>query len=291
MKYICAQPETKYYAWQVDTMILSFLQNGVKQEEIIVLLGKENNKSFIKVRLKYPKVNFHKYSVEHFAYSPAIKPYLMWQYFKDNPQKEQYFYHDCDIVFTKPLDSFDNKYIYCSNTIAYIGYNYIISKGEEVLDLMCRVMDIDKEVVKKNQDVSGGCQFVFETLPAEMWRNVYKNSIRLYKALVRQTKHHRIKEEYPIQTWTAEMWATLWEMWKAGYETKVVDELAFSWATDKIKNLSQTKILHNAGVSDQKHLFKKYKHRFEYPREDLEIDKKYCSSYYYEKVKEALYGK
>ena len=290
MKYISAQPETRYFAWQVDTMIHSFLQNGVKQEDIVILLGKENSKSFVKVRLKYPKVNFHKYSVDRFDYPAAIKPYLMWQYFKDNPQEEQYFYSDCDIVLTKPLKDFDTDYIYCSNTISYIGYDYIISKGEEVLDVMCKSMEIDKDTIKRNQDYAGGGQFVFTTLPSTVWEKAYKNSLKLYSDLATYIRNNPTTD-YPIQHWTSEMWATLWEMWKAGYETRVINELAFSWATDKIEYLKDTSILHNAGVTDQKHLFKKYKHRFEYPREDLQIDNKYCSSYYYSKVKEALYDK
>ena len=289
MMYICAQPETKYYAWQVDTMIHSFLQNGVKQKDIVVLLGKDNRNSFVKVRLKYPKVNYYRYSVERFSYAPAIKPYLMWQYFKDNPQREQYFYSDCDIVLTKPLNNFDQNYVYCSNTISYIGHDYIISKGEDVLDLMCDTLDIDKELVKSNQAVSGGCQFVFNTLPSSVWKNAYRGSLRLYRELDNYNKQNAVEQGYPIQQWTAEMWATLWEIWKAGYETKVDDELAFSWSTDKIHTLKQTKILHNAGVSNQKGLFKKFKYTQKFPSKDLQIDDEYCSNYYYKKVKEALY--
>ena len=290
MIYISAQPETKYYAWQVDTMIHSFLQNGVKQEDIVILLGKERSNSFVKVRLKYPKVNYIRYSVERFAYAPAIKPYLMWRYFEDNPQTEQYFYSDCDIVLTKPLKEFDTDYIYCSNTISYIGHDYIVSKGNEVLELMCKTVGIDKDLVKRNQSASGGCQFVFSTLPSTVWKNAYKNSLKLYSELDKHNKANPTTD-YPIQHWTSEMWATLWEMWKAGYETKIDDELAFSWATDKIYTLKQTKIYHNAGVSKQKGLFRKFRYRNEYPSKDLQIDNKYCSSYYYEKVKEALYDR
>lgn len=289
MMYISAQPETKYFAWQVDTMILSFLQNGVQQESIIILLGKENLNSFEKVRLKYPKVNFHRYSAEHFRYTPAIKPYLMWQYFKQNPQKEQYFYSDCDVVLTKPLKAFDSKYVYCSNTISYIGYDYIISKGEKVFNLMCDVVGIDKYTVKSNQSVSGGCQFVFDTLPQRVWERAYRSSLKLHKELNNYNALNPVKEGYPIQEWTAEMWATLWEIWKEGYKTKVVDELDFSWSTDKISNMKQSKILHNAGVSNQEGLFRKFRYKTEYPKDDLQIDNKFCSSYYYNKVKEALY--
>ena len=201
MKYISAQPETKYYAWQVDTMIHSFLQNGVKQEDIVILLGKERSNSFVKVRLKYPKVNYHRYSVERFAYAPAIKPYLMWRYFEDNPQTEQYFYSDCDIVLTKPLKKFDTDYIYCSNTISYIGHDYIVSKGNEVLDLMCKTVGIDKDLVKRYQSASGGCQFVFSTLPSTVWKNAYKNSLKLYSELDKHNKANPTTD-YPIQHWT-----------------------------------------------------------------------------------------
>jgi hypothetical protein len=60
-------------------------------------------------------------------------------------------YHDSDIVFNKP--SFGTIQLYgghcnVSDTISYIGYDYIQSKGDDILELMCNIVDISPEVKK-----------------------------------------------------------------------------------------------------------------------------------------------
>ena len=52
-----------------------------------------------------------------------------------------------------------------------------------------------------------------------------------------------------IQFWTAEMWSLLWNLWYFGIETKVVNDLSFSWATDSIDTYEKHPILHMAGVT------------------------------------------
>ena len=39
MRYICVQPASMYYSWQVDTMIYSFLNNGICGEQIDIVFG------------------------------------------------------------------------------------------------------------------------------------------------------------------------------------------------------------------------------------------------------------
>lgn len=39
MRYISAQPASIYYSWQVDTMIYSFINNGIKQEQIDIVFA------------------------------------------------------------------------------------------------------------------------------------------------------------------------------------------------------------------------------------------------------------
>ncbi len=53
-----------------------------------------------------------------------------------------------------------------------------------------------------------------------------------------------------IQFWTAEMWSLLWNLWRFGFETKIVDDLNFSWATDNLEIYNQRPILHMAGVTE-----------------------------------------
>lgn len=288
MKYISAQPETLYYRWQVDTMINSFLQNGVGQSDIIILTSKRQKAQFDILRDRYPEVSFHRYDVPEGGYGPDIKPYLMAKYFREHPEDEQYFFCDCDIVLTKPLPEFETGKIYMSNTVGYIGYNYIISKGQEVVDIMCQQTGMDEDILKYNNTNSGGCQFIFNTLPAEVWDKAYEDSNKLFNALTDYNRGIDSGDAYPIQAWTAEMWATLWAMWYYGYFGTVDKRLDFAWSTDPVAKMENRPILHNAGVTNQKNLFRKYSYMNSLPSCNLTIDETKCSHYYYNKVKEVL---
>ena len=55
------------------------------------------------------------------------------------------------------------------------------------------------------------------------------------------------------------MWSLLWNLWKKKIETKISDELSFSWATDDINIYESKPILHMAGVTDDLKSTKFYK--------------------------------
>lgn len=288
MKYICAQPETLYYRWQIDVMIHSFLENGVSESDIIIL-SDTSTEEFNILKEKYSGVNFHRYYSPVHRYSPAIKPYLMYLYFKDHAEDEQYFYHDCDIILTKPLPEFERG-VFMSNTIDYIGHQYIRSKGQGIVDVICNTIGLEEEILIEHQENSGGCQFVFNTLPAEVWRQAFRYSYNLYKNITEYNMENQAMYEgdYPIQAWTAEMWGTLYAMWYYGFYGKVDSRLDFAWATDDKARLENTSILHNAGVTDQPRHFKKANYKNEVPPCTLLIDTTKCSHTYYKKLKDAL---
>jgi hypothetical protein len=269
-------------------MINSFLQNGVQESDIIILSNTESEE-FNVLKEKYPSVNFHRYYSPVHKYQPAIKPYLMYLYFKDHPEDEQYFYHDADIVLTKPLPEFERG-VFMSDTVSYIGYEYIKSKGQGVVDVICNTIGLDESLLIENQSNSGGCQFVFNTMPADVWRQAFRYSYHLYVNLSEYNAQNQEMYEgtYPIQVWTAEMWATLYAMWYFKYIGKVDSRLDFAWSTDDVARLDETCILHNAGVSDQPRLFKKSRYINELPPCNLLVDTTKCSNYYYRKVKEVL---
>ena len=60
MRYICCQPSTIYYSWQVDAMIHSFLNNGIKAEQIDIVFSDKPNDELpcFYLNKKYPNVNF-----------------------------------------------------------------------------------------------------------------------------------------------------------------------------------------------------------------------------------------
>ena len=110
------------------------------------------------------------------------------KHFKEHPylSEEAIFFHDADFVFTRYMDFSkflnDDKW-YFSDTISYIGYDYIMSKGEEVLDAMCDIIGIDKSVVKDNQLNSGGAQKLFKNIDYKYWEMVEEYSNKLHDRL------------------------------------------------------------------------------------------------------------
>lgn len=292
MKYISAQPEIKYYEWQVDTMIHSYLKNGVSPFDIIILLGDTGEYKFNKLRTKYNHVNFISYPYKQEVYAPAIKPYLMSKYFGSCgcTAGHQYYYADADTILLKPLGEFTKDKVWLSDTRSYIGYDYIASKGKEILDIMCEAAKIDKRIIENKKESSGGAQYIFTGTDSKFWKDVYVVSNALYRAMREYNQTHKDKYEgtYPIQAWTAEMWATLWMFWKKGMKTEISKRLDFSWSTDKIETMKNKRILHNAGVLD-KHdgFFRKSNYQNENPPCDLNITKTHCNYYYYKQVLEA----
>jgi hypothetical protein len=104
-------------------------------------------------------------------------------------------------------------------------------------------------------------------------------------------------ENSGFQSWCADMWAVLWNIWLREQETKVVPELAFAWATDPISKLDTHTIFHNAGIVGTEMngypcFYKGKYHQGSDPMRDLHLDailnneqsKKFCTWHYTEKL-------
>ena len=65
MRYICAQPATQYYTWQVEVMINNFKKHGVNPNMIDILCGIENDNipaDWIKLQQHYNTIRFFFYN-------------------------------------------------------------------------------------------------------------------------------------------------------------------------------------------------------------------------------------
>ena len=302
MRYICAQPETIYYSWQVDVMIYSFLKNGINPSQIDIVFAdvpKYDNACYYLLE-KYPNVNFYFYpdTRKQVKYISSIRPHILKIHFYKYPDlyRGTFLYHDCDIVLTKPLDL--SHYVcgcdqtcYLSNTISYIGYDYILSKGEDVLDLMCEVANISKQTLKDNQENSGGAQYLLKNIDYKFWEKVETDCENLFVEVVKlnTTKKTKDKNYHELQIWCADMWAVLWNLWKDNRKTKIIDELNFTWATHSIDDFGTYPIYHNAGVNDNlERKFHKADFMRKKPTKDLDIDSNYAFYGYYQLVKQIL---
>lgn len=297
VRHIVVQPSIFYYAWQVEVLIHNLIEIGTNPNNIDIVCSKnENLDLWQKMATHYNTVRFFFYddTRDNPKYISSIRPHLLQKHFTNRPElkDEVIFYHDCDIIFTKPIDYSkwleDKTTWYLSDTVSYIGYNYIISKGQEVFDKMVQIVDIDPKLVIDNQKNSGGAQYIMKNVDADFWADVYKDSENLFYQITQL--NNQIKATNPkyheIQIWCADMWAVLWNAWKRGYETPIDKNMSFSWGTSPISEWDKHNIYHNAGVTTNKGQFYKYDYRSKLPYyTELEVGSNLCNYNYYQYVK------
>ena len=194
-------------------------------------------------------------------------------------------------MFTKPYDASifegDDTW-YVSDTVSYIGYNYIKSKGDDILKKMCEVVGIDEQVLIDNELNSGGAQYIMKNIDYKYWEEVYRDSENLFIKIsaMNVIKKKNDPKYHEIQIWCADMWAVLWNGWKRGNNIRVHKSLDFSWSTSDIKDWDSKGIYHNAGVTEEsKNMFFKGNYINSLPyKTDLVLDGKVCSTKYYEYI-------
>jgi hypothetical protein len=277
--FVTAQPDVPYFIWQIKLYVHNFIEKGINPNQIHVIfsLQNQNNEpSSESLQLTNLGINVHHFVDERIKkhYIPSIKPFLISKWIQKNPKHgELFFLHDSDIIFNE-LPSFDqllnDEVCYMSDTIGYIGYNYIMdcckryesqnptSEKGQLISEMANVVGVDVDTIKQNQKNSGGGQYLFKNTNCELWDKMYKDSIKLYDQMLDYQKRFPINPGQ-IQFWTAEMWAVLWNLWLYEYETKIISDLDFSWATDTIEIYNSKNILHMAGVTDDLKTTKFYK--------------------------------
>jgi hypothetical protein len=245
------------------------------------------------------------------VYIPALRPWTLAKYFKEHPEwsEKAVFYCDSDVLFTDRLDveKFVNDDIcYVSNTNSYINASYFDSKIKDVipqkvdeyktrdiLEETASIVGINRATCEKYNEHSGGAQYLLKNIDSEFWKKVYNDCISIRVQLMLVNKQYFPNENKGFQSWCADMWAVLWNIWLRGQETKCVPEMDFSWASDRIEKLSSTAIFHNAGIVSENGngypaFYKGKYHNGGDPTTDphLEIvlnneeSKKYCTHFY-----------
>jgi hypothetical protein len=275
--FVSAQPDNVYFHWQVELYLYQFAKQGIK-DKCYAVFGYTGNKpsAYIQNLAKRYNVVWYQDTRTNKNYIPSIRPHVLKKFFKEYPNLgKNVFYHDSDI-FIQKLPPFEemlkDDVAYLSDTVSYIGYNYIAdcsrrykSKYPELLDddiftKMCECVDIPEQLVKENQKNSGGAQYLLKNVSEEYWAKSEESGIKLYDMLKKYEQKYPI--DHHIQSWTAGMWAELWEYWKQGKKTQIHSELDFSWATNDRKAYHSKNIFHLAGVTESspKNIFFKGKY-------------------------------
>lgn len=298
LRFVCAQPATTYYAWQVEVMLNNFKAMGVNLNQVDIVCWKPDGiipNEWSKLASGYPaRFFFYDDTRQTNNYISSIRPNILKQHWQKYPELEfdAIFYHDCDIVFSKRIEEWiteemimDDKW-YGSDTRWYIAHSYIIGKGQEIIDRMCEIMDLPEELIKDNEMNSIGAQYLMKGIDYEFWDRVESDSEILFKQIT--DLNHKIKSERPsyheLQIWCADMWAVLWGGWRRGAETICHPNFEFSWGTSTKEDYFKFNIMHNAGVTGPNMgLFYKAEYMNQLPyRKDLRINENSASSMYWE---------
>jgi len=297
--FISVQPDLDYYVWQLQVQMNNFKKFNIENKSII-LFGYNPINGINKNALKFKeqtdaKIFFYednRTEIEN-TYSPSVRPHILKKFFNENDllKNKNYLYHDSDILFTK-LPKIElknnNKKIFLSDTISYIGSEYIKSKSLDLFNEMCSIVNIDPLKVSNNENKSGGAQYLISKntpLDFHFWNKVEMDSVTLFNYM--QNTKTKFSKNHPIQSWTSDMWALLWNLWLRNYDTEIHNELNFSWATSHISDWNKNTIYHNAGVTgDRNDLFFKgnYIKKSPFNENFNNISKEFCSYKYVEEI-------
>lgn len=294
MKYVIAVPDNQYYLWQVLVQINNFRKLGIEQDTIYVF-GVLNNRpsdilrSFERSQNIKSKIYLIPDRRTEKAYACSLRSHIMSEFYsKCNAPKDAIFFTDPDVLFTREPDFSElekNDTWYVSNTRSYTGTEYIKSKSPELFIKMCEVVGIDPNIIESNDNHSGGAQYIMKNLTPEYWNKSYLDGENLYKLMTRTANQY--SPQWPIQKWTADMWAVLWNGWYYGHNIEVTKRLDFAWANHKLDSWDKHEIFHNAGVTvnDGKHFSKIHYQSSPFKKEILG-SKESASWKYIEEIKE-----
>ena len=275
MIFLSCQPDQVYFHWQVELYLHQFGNSKCpRNSECYAIFGYVNKPSDYLLYLSklYPnKIIYYEYNKKT-TYVPSIRPYLLSKFYADSRYSHllsKVFYHDSDIFIVKMpnfesldrLDRLDSENVhYVSDTISYLGYNYISSSSKKYKEVykdlndndifykMCDVMEIDPELVKNNENNSGGCQYYLKNLTSEFFEKCFQKCEELYQFFIDYDLKYKIKD--PIQKWTTDMWVMLYQLLKLPNScVKCTSEFDFSWAVDSIETYNIRNIFHLAGIT------------------------------------------
>lgn len=204
------------------------------------------------------------------GYVSLLRPYMLARHFKEYPElaKDTIFYIDADVLFTKPIDWInqfvDDNINYLSDTKSYLNSDYFDSKIRDVspdkleaykkidvLGDLVKYFGITREICEKNKDCTGGAQSILKNVDYKFWQDVYAGSMYIRMFLRKINIDYFPSENAGFQSWCADMWSLIFNLWKRGATTVTPKEMDFAWATDSIDRIDKVNMFHNAGITGE----------------------------------------
>lgn len=299
LRFVCAQPAIMYYAWQVEVMLNNFMEMGVNPNfiDVVCQINDTVPAEWAKLANRYPsRFFFYADTRATKHYISSVRPNILKQHWKSHPylEHEAIFYHDCDIAFTKHINHWIEPHMilddvwYGSDVRWYIAHSYIVSKGKDILDAMCKIINIDPAIVEGNELNCIGAQCILKNINYKFWDQVERDSEILFKDITFLNLEKKAADPnyHELQIWCSDMWALLWNAWKWNNSTKCHPNMDFSWGTSSFEEYNRLNIFHNAGVTNaESGLFYKALWMSELPyKKNLIINPNTASKAYYDQI-------
>lgn len=297
MKILICQPDHNYFLWQLKTQMSNF-DKQYREKDCVILLGynkKPNDNALTFAKKTKAKVIFIEDTrVRPLQYHPNVVPHLMNKYFTHyKNDAAPFLYIGDDVLLTgNKLEFPATDKVFVADVTSYVSASYIKTRSEKIFYQMCNIVGVDPDLVEEKDGAAcGGAQYLYNVIPPlSYWSKWERDSEEILKLLVDYNKSAEDKNR--IQSWTAGMWAQLWNLWHYKIDTEVSETLQHCWPSTSIGKLNNFNFFHNAGVTEEKAdtLFYKAAFRTRDPllSDIVNIDQTKCSNWYAKQVIEGI---
>lgn len=291
LHFISCVEDSPRFVWESIVQLFNMRKYGYSKDfRIIVYHSKELSKEWENIEKMFPETKFFYYSddkglvqklMTNYFYTPIHRLCSLQRHFQEYPElsKDAIFYLDSDVIFLQQPDI--ERYVqdeinYLSDTKTYLNLAYLDSKIKDVkedkkeeyerVDIVGKaalLAGLNREILEKNNDSTGGAQYILKNVTPQFFSDCIDIclNIRMHFLVANQYffpgNPGKEREDRGIQSWTADMWAIQWNLWRKELPSVTPKFMDFAWSTDKIENIQRDKphvfMLHNAGiVSDAK---------------------------------------
>lgn len=281
LHFIQVCPDDNYFISQLYVQLNNFREMGyADRARVLFFLPKDRMKKGWNPKAKeivkvFPEVKFFFYEdkadvhrlIQVFNYVPLLRPYCLKKHFDAFPElkEDAVFYHDSDVVFTKHLDFqpfLEENTCYLSDTYSYISAEYFDSKVKDVkpeyledykkrdiLHETAQLAGVTRKICEDNSKGSGGAQYLLkgEALTHNFWDAVLSSTMNIRLHLRSVNGKFFQSEDKGFQSWCADMWAVLWNLWRLEIKTACPKEFDFAWPHDPISKWQEVYLYHDAG--------------------------------------------
>jgi hypothetical protein len=283
LRIVTAQPNDRLFNWQLRVQLYNLRKYELSKYYTALVWkhdNRQNNETFEqewqRLQEDFPEAEILFFEdttgelnrlIQQSGYIPLLRPWLLAKYFSlgSTLSEKAILYMDSDVIFTKRPNFdglLDNDICYLSDTKSYIAASYFDSKIKDVLphkldsykkidvlDDLLKEFGLYREIAVLNENGSGGAQYLLKNIDAQFWQDVFNGCIKVRLNLRSVNKRFFESEDKGFQSWCADMWSVLFNLWRRGLRTFCPPEMDFCWATDPIEKWDKVQIYHDAGAS------------------------------------------